>query len=228
MLDLSSVLTANRYPGRCVGVARVDAGDTLAFYAITGRSASSRERRLELLDSGELAVTSVSAAEHDPLRHYVAATSTEHHVIVGNGEQVAVVASRTASGSTPTEALGDLSYEPDPPYFTPRITAVFDRAEGGRVVLGSARRSSVGRETPDIVTVCVGKLERGDVVLLTTYASDGTEVRSGAPYIEARSGAANAEELLAEVWSGLSADYRVAAAVFNPRTGPRGPLILHA
>jgi IMP cyclohydrolase len=228
MLDLHSVLTSNRYPGRCVGVARVKEGATLAFYAITGRSASSRERQLDLLDSGELAVVSVSAAQHDPLRHYVAATSTDHHVILGNGEQVAVVASKTASGVAPTEALGDLSYEPDAPYFTPRITAVFERAANGRIVLGSARRSSTGRDTADIATVSIGGLACGDVMLLTTYVSDGNEVQTGAPYIEAQSQAANAEELLAEVWSGLSVDYRVAAAVFDPQTGPRGALVVHA
>ena len=148
MPSILEALRDNPYPGRLILLARTLNGELTGGYALTGRSEASRARRMELTASGELAVVPVGATSHDSLRHYVAATADERWTVYGNGEQVAEVAARLAKGLAPGSALEDLSYEPDPPICTPRITAVVDRA-GHRAWFGAARRPEDERETAD-------------------------------------------------------------------------------
>jgi IMP cyclohydrolase len=77
--------------------------------------------------------------------------------VFGNGEQVGEVAIRLAKGLPPAVALADLSYEPDPPIYTPRITAVVDRGQG-HAWLGAARRSGGRREAADTAVIALGAL----------------------------------------------------------------------
>ncbi|WNM35858.1 hypothetical protein RKE30_38650 [Streptomyces sp. Li-HN-5-11] len=51
---------------------------------------------------------------------------------------------------------------------------------------------------------------------MTTYHSDGTRIATGAPFTEARTRAADGDELLAEVWDSRTPGRRVAAAAFVP------------
>ena len=233
--QLHEVLAGNRYPGRGVLWARTLDGSWCAGYFLTGRSAASRARSLHR-DSGastggvsELTVAPTSASDHDPLRHYAAVRERQDGWLVyGNGEQVAEVAELLDAGRTPAEAMAGLAYEPDPPIFTPRITVAVDLRPEGRADaaagadagpvawFGAARRSRGGRTAPDLLTLAVRGLAPGDAVLITTYRSDGQRVETGEPFVEARTGAADAGALLEEVWGALAAEYRVAATVFEP------------
>lgn len=215
MAQLHQVLAGNRYPGRGVLWARTLDGTLRGGYFLTGRSAASRARALRRGD-GELVVTPSARSEHDPLRHYVAARERGDWLVFGNGEQVAVVADRLEQGGAPTEALSGLEYEPDPPIFTPRITVVADLRSEGDAWFGAARRSRGGRTAADVLTLAVRELAVGDVVLMTTYCSDGQDVATGEPFVETRTAAAGQEGLLAEVWDALAPELRVAAAVFAP------------
>jgi IMP cyclohydrolase len=210
---LDEVLAGNRYPGRGVLWARTLDGTLCGGYFLTGRGPASRARELRP-DVDELIVrpTTGQAGEHDPLRHYVAARERSGRLVYGNGEQVAVVADRLEDGLAPTAALGDLAYEPDPPIHTPRLTVIVIE---GTAWFGSARRSPSGRTTPDVSTLAVGGLGVGDVVLATTYRSDGIRIATGEPYLEARTDAVDPEAFLAQVWGALTPPLRVAAAVFE-------------
>jgi IMP cyclohydrolase len=211
---LREVLAGNRYPGRGVVWARLADGTSCGAYFLTGRSDASRARELRP-GPGEIVVAATDAdGAHDALRHYVAARETGGRLVFGNGEQVAQVAYRLDQGDAPADALGGLAYEPDPPIFTPRVTAVVDAR--GRAWFGGARRSPAGREEADLVTVALGELRPGDVVLMTTYRSDGHTVATAEPYAEARTAAATRDGLLTEIWSALDPELRVAAAAFEP------------
>ena len=59
-------------------------------------------------------------------------------------------------------------------------------------------------------------LDPGDAVLMTTYRSDGHSVATGEPFLEARTEAADQDELLEELWGALTSELRVAVAVFEP------------
>jgi IMP cyclohydrolase len=213
--ELGEVLTGNRYPGRGVLWARTLSGALVGGYFLTGRSPASKARAISRGD-GELIVSPTGESEHDPLRHYVAARELGAWLVFGNGEQVATVADRLRDASSPFDALDGLEYEPDPPIFTPRITVVAELHSRRRAWFGAARRSRGGRTAADVLTLAVQNLEPGDVVLMTTYRSDGTLVMTGDPFLEARTRAATRDDFLAELWTALPANLRVAAAVFEP------------
>lgn len=227
MTDLTGLLAGNRYPGRGVLCARTLAGDVYGAYFLTGRSAASRERTL-LPRGDELVVAPAAATEHDALRHYVAARRTADWLVFGNGEQVSTVADRLDAGASAADSLGDLSYEPDPPILTSRITALLGVRAPHPVVFGAARPSRSSRTGANVMTLATDELAPGDAVLLTTYVSDGVDVATAPPYTEAHTGARSAAELLDEVWSSLSADHRIAAAVLDPAEGPAGALLRSA
>lgn len=190
-------------------------GELCGGYFLTGRSAASRARALRPGD-GELIVWPTRGFVHDPLRHYVAARERDGWLVFGNGEQVTVVSDRLRAGGTPAEALGGLEYEPDPPIFTPRITVAAEMDRSRYAWFGAARRSHGGRAAADVLTLAVHDLSPGDVVLMTTYRSDGDRVATGDPFLEARTEAADPREFLEELWGALALEFRVAVAVFEP------------
>ena len=207
------VVAGNRYPGRGVLWARTLSGGLCGGYFLTGRSTASKTRAV-LRGKGELIVAPTGESEHDPLRHYVAVRERGGWLVFGNGEQVAVVSDRLQDHG-PVDALGGLEYEPDPPIFTPRITVVADLRLGQAAWFGAARRSHGGRAAADVLTLAVRDLEPGDAVLMTTYRSDGRSIATGEPFLEARTEAADQDELLEELWGALTPEFRVAVAVFE-------------
>ncbi|KAB8164309.1 hypothetical protein FH609_014000 [Streptomyces sp. 3MP-14] len=212
---LGQFLADNRYPGRGVLWARTRAGELVGGYFLTGRSPASQARRLHFEDE-RLIVSPTDETAHDPLRHYAAAIEDERWLVFGNGEQVATVAGRLAAGEPPAVALDRLEYEPDPPILTSRITVVADLADPGTACLGAARRSAGARAAGSVVTVTVRDLAPGDVVMMTTYRSDGGTVLPAEPYAEATTEAADAAGFLDEMWRALTPELRVAAAAFTP------------
>lgn len=238
MTSMQDALSANPYPGRLIVLARTRDGRLAAGYALTGRSSSSKARRLEPTPDGDLAAVPVGEQAHDALRHYVAATADKEWTVYGNGEQVAQVAARLAEGRPPAGALEELSYEPDPPIYTPRITAVVDRAAGW-AWFGAARRAGSGNglagdgsggaeagyDNADTVVVRLGALAPGQAVLLSTYDSDGRQVAVAQRHHHLQTGAQDAEGLLAELWDALDPRFRVAATAFDPLAGVRGPVV---
>ncbi len=220
---LREALQENPYPGRLILLARTPAGDLLGGYAISGRSESSRARRIEPTEAGGLTVIPSAAGEHDALRHYVAAARTSRWWVFGNGEQVSEVTGRLDAGVTPADALNGLSYEPDGPIFTPRITAVVNRRDGS-AWFGAARRSAAAREGADITVVAFADLAPGDCVILSTYLSDGDTVTASRAHLDLRTRADDMKVLLSELWDALDERFRVAAATFAPIPGTIGPV----
>jgi IMP cyclohydrolase len=207
---------ANPYPGRGLVWARLPGGAWCGAYFLTGRSEASRQREIRLAAGGELVVLPTGATEHDALRHYVAATETDDWLVYGNGEQVSTVRERLVAGRCPADALQDLAYEPDPPIFTPRITAVVDLRHPGRAWLGMARHARGDREAGIVVILAAHDLAPGGALLLTTYDSDGTTIEPAQPLVETATTAGHAEELVDQIWSALAPQRRVAVAAFHP------------
>ncbi|MEV6847760.1 IMP cyclohydrolase [Actinoplanes sp. NPDC051411] len=214
------------YPGRVLILARTGDGTLAGIYALTGRSESSRRRQIIQLSPAELRVAPLDDHDHDSLRHYTAALSDEQWTVFGNGEQVGTVFDRLFAGAPPAVALDDLSYEPDPPLHTPRITAVVSRSSG-TVWLGAARRPDGLRSTADVTVTTVREMAVSDALTLTTYDSDGSSVAVAATVDEFTTPAATPDDLLDEVWSSLDPAYRVAAALLSPMSGA-GATLRHA
>jgi IMP cyclohydrolase len=235
---MSDVLVPGTYPGRVVVLARTPVGELLGGVALTGRSPRSRARVLAP-DDGALVVAPASPGAgsgraaggsltaRDPLRHYTAAVSDDAWTVFGNGDHVETVAKSLATGTDPRLALDGLEYEPDPPIFTPRITAVVERSTG-HAWLGAARHADGLRSGTDVTVTTLGDLGPGEGVVLTTYLPDPTGVEpfpvAARRHRDVVTRAGGAITLLDELWSALRGPHRVAAATFVPRDGVLGPL----
>lgn len=217
MTDIATALRANRYPGRLLVLARTADGELVAGYALTGRSRSSKDREM-VMAGGRLVVRAIGDQGHDALRHYAAAQAGDGVTVFGNGSQVGEVHARLAGGAPPAVALDDLRYEPDPPIFTPRITAVVDQADG-TAWLGAARRPAGRRESADITVTVVRDLAVGDAVLLSTYVSDGDTVRTAPHHLDLETTATDATALCAEIAWALDPRFAVAVTTFTPLDG---------
>lgn len=215
------------YPGRVIVVGQDVAGVRFAAYWLTGRSPESRSRRFTI-GADALDVHDVSpGAENDPLRHYTAITrAAAGRVVVGNGTHVAEITALLDKGVNAFDALAGLEYEPDPPIFTPRITAVASMSPKSELVLAGAVPQPVW---PDVPTsqgfrgpawpdrpghnlFHVARLTPTQCYGLTTYSGDTENVTvSGQPTAIAVDG--EWPELLGRIWDGLNPALRVAAAV---------------
>ncbi|MEV6611147.1 IMP cyclohydrolase [Kutzneria sp. NPDC051319] len=198
-------MTLTPYPGRVVALARIRGGALLGGYALTGRSLASRARRLAWSGS-TLTVAPLDADPHDPLRHYDAVRADSRWTVLGNGSQVGVVHARLTAGQPPSVALDGLRHEPDPPIFTPRITAV---------VGGSSAWFGAARVATGVSVVELGSLAVGDVALMTTYESDGETVATTPRHRHLRTSAGDVKDFLAELWSWLDPRFTVTATVFD-------------
>ncbi|GAB3758238.1 IMP cyclohydrolase [Microlunatus parietis] len=214
-ISVRQVLADNDYPGRGLLVARTPADGLCIVYFMTGRSAASRERTL-VLDGASLYARPRGVTEHDPLRHYRAATIGPAWCVVGNGDQVDTVITRLAT-MEPATAVQGIAYEPDPPLRTPRITVVASRTAGGPMLIAGSRASVLAPEQTYVSTLTVGDVAVGSGILTTTYLSqDRHVVSTHQPPSEVTVAATDAETLLELVWSSLADDLRVAAAVVLP------------
>ncbi len=198
------------------------------MYFVTGRSEASQRRRLVVRDGGEIAVEdSASGNASDPLRHYVAAVTREKVVVVGNGSHVTPVADALQDGIDPLEAFAPHTYEPDDPVFTPRIWAAASLGEDARLLLGSVARSQRSDGAPVHGLWSLGHLTPGSGALLSTYEGDQRTPRSARLPIEVTTTAPDLTEMLAEVWSALEHDVRVAALAVDPDAFGSTPRIIH-
>lgn len=212
---LVASLSSNSYPGRGLLVARTRTSGLCVAYFMTGRTAASRDRAL-VRDGAALHARPRSAAGHDPLRHYRAATVGPDWCVVGNGDQVDQV-TVNLSTMAPAEAVQGITFEPDPPLRTPRITVVAGRASGA-VLVAASRSSVLDPERTLVSTVSAEDLAVGCGLLTTTYRSTDRHVdATDQPPVEVAVDAASAEDLLTTVWAALRPDLRVAAAVVQPQ-----------
>lgn len=213
--SVRQALADNDYPGRGLLVTRTPADGLCIAYFMTGRSAASRERTL-ILDGDSLYARPRGVTEHDPLRHYRAATVGAEWCVVGNGDQVDTVITNLST-MEPSQAVQGIEYEPDPPLRTPRITAVASRTVGRSTLIAGSRASQLAPEQTYVSALTVGDVGIGGGILTTTYLSqDRQVVATHQPPVEVTVDAPDAAALLELVWSSLAADLRVAAAVIRP------------
>ncbi|MGO9901894.1 MAG: IMP cyclohydrolase [Solirubrobacteraceae bacterium] len=222
MLTTAAALQSRSYPGRGLIAARTLAGSRCLLYFLTGRSASSRQRRLAVLAHGDVAVQGIEpGGQFDPLRHYVAAARRRPWVVVGNGAQVVPIAESLAGGIDALSAWRQHSYEPDGPIFTPRIW-VATTAGATDCLIGYALRADRGGDATDRVVWSVDDLQPGRGVLMSTYDGTPEAVHNARTPVDIETAAATATQLLDEVFAALDPDLRVAAFAIDPDDADTG------
>lgn len=215
MLNLHEALHSRPYPGRGVLLGRLSTGSPVGAYFLTGRSDSSRARRLVLRGGSDVEVADTSGGPHDDLRHYLAIAERGPWLVFGNGDQVEPLATALAAGSSVPRAWAAHSYEPDPPIYTPRIWAAWNREDSLPPALGSARRSDRSDGAVDRVAWNCDIPFPGDAVLLTTYNGTTNEVRTAREPLDVSSSAESVEQLADDLWGALAPDLRVGAVAFE-------------
>jgi IMP cyclohydrolase len=217
-------LTLMAYPGRFIILGRDVAGaHDIVLYGITGRSASSRARRLERRGD----IVFIRPTDPDVLKTGNAdllvypALVLGKGIAVSNGKQTEDI-DPLADGSPVRvleKGLEGWTYEPDAPIFTPRISGCLlpDR----RAALSLIKRGGDGRPERSFFEF---PLIPGRGKLVATYAGENTHplpVFQGEPLeigIETKTAAETAQRVYAALRpEGRPEDFRVAVAcVFAP------------
>ena len=130
--SMSARLAGNTYPGRGIVVGKTADGKKAAFaYFIMGRSANSRNRIFTEKDGAVFTEPfDVTKVEDPSLIIYAAIRKYENKLIVTNGDQTDTIYNGLKDGLSFTDALAQRCFEPDPPNFTPRISAMATFRDG--------------------------------------------------------------------------------------------------
>ena len=214
LLNLSSLLASNPYPGRGIMLGRsADNKKAVAAYFIMGRSENSRNRIFEATEDGirtrafdESKMTDPSLIIYHPVRVVDGTT------IVTNGDQTDTIADSFRRGEGFVRALRTRDFEPDGPNYTPRIS--------GMVRPGGAYRLSILKSAGGDPSCCQRFFYEYDSPIagqghfISTYRTDGSPLPSfeGEPIPVALDSACPAC-LADKLWESLNADNKVSLYV---------------
>lgn len=207
-------LSRNPYPGRGI-IAGLDetAKYLVQVYWIMGRSENSRNRVFKAdAETGRLYTEAADATRmKDPaLVIYNAMRKSGSDFIVSNGDQTDTV--DASSTLYLNRALKERIYEPDPPNFTQRITAVSSLRKGvAPIQMSILRKARFGDECDRMLYEYTPTPGFG--YCITTYAGDGDPLPPfrGDPLIMPLRG--SRDEILESYWSALNVENRVSLAV---------------
>ena len=245
MGDGLAALRAMEYPGRVIVIGRSLGGEWLVGYAVTGRSPSSRARRLVVRSDSNLYTEPIDpkllASGNPALLVYPAIVRCKCGVVVSNGAQTTPVHERLCAepGASAEQVLASAlaapvmvegidvtAYEPDAPNYTPRITACVRAASAAMAICRRRPDGGVERTTFDATATAPGEGR-----LLSVYS--GANVNplpsfQGGP-IRIDVDATSAGSLADALWAALAPapgrdDLRVAVAAVQ--TAPDAPFAI--
>ncbi len=214
------------YPGRWLAIGIDRTGEHhVVLYGITGRSASSQARKLEL--EGNAVWTKPTDPETlkkgNPELLVYPAFIFSRGLAVSNGRQTTDIDAEASSSPVTAldTGLGLWTYEPDAPIFTPRITGCI--LPSGRSALSIIKRGPDGEAVRVFYEIAP---RQGKASLLTTYAGDNREPLqpfAGEPW-EIDIAGTGSEESAGAAYAALGpqgrpADFRVAVACVFARRG---------
>ena len=209
-MRIGEYLRSIDYPGRIIVAGFADDGEPVIIYAITGRSRNSRNRVLRIEDGCLFTQPFDASLVEDPsLIIYRATADAGDAFICANGSHAETIADCLSEGKGLSDALLMMTYEPDAPSYTPRISAVI-RGDGYQLAI-------VRREEGEALRLLYRyEAERGIGHVIHTYEWNGDPLPSfsSLPVRLDLSGEAMAEE----AWEGLSPERRVALYLRKGRT----------
>ena len=214
--NLNRHLRQNRYPGRGLVVGRTSTDDAwVIVYWIMGRSAHSQNRRF-VVEGPVLRTEAVDPSlVRDPsLIIYEGMLELPGLYLVSNGDQTRTIYDTVRAGGTFEAALATREREPDPPNYTPRISAMLDlQGTPAALALSVLKANPADPEWTDRFTYRPAPPPAGLGVGLTTYMGDGHPLPAfaGEPLLLPLQGKAPA--ILETYWDALDVDNRVSLAV---------------
>ena len=182
-MNIGKLLSENTYPGRGICVGLTPDGKRAAIgYFIMGRSVNSRNRVFVAQPDGGIITKAFDESKMvDPsLIIYAPVRVPEKGLwIVTNGDQTDTVRDFLAAGKTFEEALRTRTFEPDPPNWTPRISALAEAKDGALRYRMSILKSDDGNG--DSVQRFFWEYDQpvaGEGHFLHTYRCDGNPIPS--------------------------------------------------
>ena len=172
-------LEGNTYPGRGIVVGKTADGKHAAFaYFIMGRSANSRNRIFTQRDDAVFTEPFDASKVEDPsLIIYAAIRKYENKLIVTNGDQTDTIWNGLKAGLSFADALEQRCFEPDPPNFTPRISAMASFQAGDFTYQMSILKSGDAEGSfCNRYTYSYGSAKAGVGHFLHTYVCDGSPI----------------------------------------------------
>ena len=210
------MLAGNRYPGRGLLVGRTPSGRELVhLYWLTGRSAGSRNRRILRNPDDSLRtelIKPISGLDTSLLVYRAMAHRDGLHV-TSNGVHTESVLDGLSVGVPLETVLAGLTYEPDPPLYTPRIMAATDPGARALVTLAIVRRRDGDGAYSLRSVFSYDDVAPGTGVCMTTYSGDGDPPPSYTGEPEQLPLAETPDANLEDYWRQLAGDNLVAVAV---------------
>ena len=214
-VDIKQDLAGNSYPGRGIVIGQsADGKQAVIAYFIMGRSENSRNRvfveegagiRTQAFDPAKL--SDPSLVIYAPVRVLGEAT------IVTNGDQTDTIYDFLKEGKTFEEALRTRTFEPDGPNYTPRISGIVSRKEGGFTYKLSILKSSDGNPDQAQRFFFEYAPKPGLGHFIHTYKQDGNPIPSyeGEPTPVLIEG--DIDAFTASLWENLNQDNKVSLFV---------------
>ena len=224
--DIGALLRENTYPGRGIVVGLTPDGKRAAIgYFIMGRSVNSRNRIFVAQPDGGIITKAFDESKMvDPsLIIYAPVRVPEKGLwIVTNGDQTDTVRDFLFVGKTFEEALRTRTFEPDPPNWTPRISALLDLRDGALQYKMSILKSDDGNG--DSVQRFFWEYSQpvaGEGHFLHTYRCDGNPIPSFEGDPEKITIPDDFDEFTSLLWENLNADNKVSlfTMFLNVETG---------
>ena len=129
MENIETVLKNYEYPGRGIIIGlNENKNNTFLAYFIMGRSENSKNRIFELDEENNLITKPFNNKDlkNKDLILYKATAKHENSIIITNGCHTNTILKKLKDGISFKESLKDVTYEEDPPIFTPRISAILN------------------------------------------------------------------------------------------------------
>ncbi|MCL2072117.1 MAG: IMP cyclohydrolase [Oscillospiraceae bacterium] len=216
MRKISEVLSSQTYPGRGIIMGMTPDGTKAAIaYFIMGRSTNSRNR-VFAEDGQNLRAQAFdeSKVENPSLIIYNAVKVTGDKIIVTNGEQTdQITALMDNKRLTFEQALNFIKFEPDPPIYTPRISAVMKFLFGTQTYfnysLSIAKTADGNPDSCRRFVYSYSKPIAGQGHFIHTYGNDDKNLPSfsGEPVtVEIEGGI---DEFTDTIWNSLNSDNKV-------------------
>ena len=214
MNDIRSAVGATTYPGRGILIGKsADAKAAFLAYFIMGRSVNSRNRvfvadgdgldmRTEAFDPSKMVDPSLII--YHPVREL------GDKIIVTNGDQTDTIFEALKASGSFHSALRTRTVEPDAPNFTPRISAMVEKKDGGFRLEMSVLRCCDPENGAALRTFFeYDSVAPGLGHFIHTYASDGDPIPSFTGEPEQVALGSDFEAFSADVWNGLNEDNKV-------------------
>ena len=235
LLNLSTLLRENSYPGRGIVIGRTADGKKSAVaYFIMGRSQNSRNRIFTKTEDGIRTEAFDPSKMVDPsLIIYRPVRRLGDRLIVTNGDQTDTVYDAVKAGGSFEDALRTRTFEPDGPNWTPRISGMTSHTGAGEfsVQLSILKSADGNGDYCQRYFFDYPRFPAGEGRFLHTYQRDGSPIPSfqGEPERVAIA-ASGAKAWAEELWESLNGDNKVSLYVVltDAASGARDEAIINA